>query len=148
MVIHVLNIFNSKSISAAERLCVTIHFLAYGSSHQSLSYSYRNGNSTISGIINKTCLAIWIGLQEQYLRPPNTPDVDKTAIDSGRPPELFAILCDLCVFTFQHISILSDAGLCDGAIDKGCVLCVFTFQHMSILSDADLCDGAMDKGCP
>ena len=62
-----------RSISAAERLCLTIHFLAYGCSQQSLSFTYRIGKSTICGIINETCLAIWNGLQEQYLRPPKTP---------------------------------------------------------------------------
>ena len=63
-----------RSISAAERLCLAIHFLAYGSSQQSLSFCYRIGKSTISGIICETCLAIWNSLKEQYLRPPKSPD--------------------------------------------------------------------------
>ena len=56
-----------KSIPAAERLCLTLHFLAYGCSQQSLSFTYRIGQSTICGIISETCLAIWNGLKEQYL---------------------------------------------------------------------------------
>ena len=58
-----------RSISVAERLCVTIHFLAYGNSQQPLSYGYRIGKSTISGISNATCL----GFKEQYLQLPNCP---------------------------------------------------------------------------
>ena len=30
-----------KAISASERLCLTIHYLAYGNSQQSISFSYR-----------------------------------------------------------------------------------------------------------
>ena len=39
-----------------------------------LSFTYRIGKSTICGIITETCLAIWNGLKEQYLRPPKTAD--------------------------------------------------------------------------
>ena len=47
-----------KAILPAERLYLTIHYLAYGDSQQSLSSSYRIGRSTISGMINGTCEAI------------------------------------------------------------------------------------------
>ena len=47
-----------KAISPAQRLSLTIHYLAYKDSQQSLSFSYRIGRSTISDIINKKCAAI------------------------------------------------------------------------------------------
>ena len=62
-----------KAISPSERLCLTVHYLAYGNSQQSLSFSFWIGRSTISGIITETCKAIWEGLKEQYLRSPGTP---------------------------------------------------------------------------
>lgn len=61
-----------KSISPSERLCLTIHYLAYGNSQQSLSFSYRLGRSTVSEIIRETCEAIWEGLNERYCMPPTT----------------------------------------------------------------------------
>ncbi|XP_057294525.1 uncharacterized protein LOC130623036 [Hydractinia symbiolongicarpus] len=63
-----------KAISASERLCLTLHYLAYGGSQQSLGFSFRIAKSTISSIVNETCSAIWNCLKEQYLRPPKALD--------------------------------------------------------------------------
>ncbi|XP_057296815.1 uncharacterized protein LOC130625697 [Hydractinia symbiolongicarpus] len=63
-----------KAISASERLCLILHYLAYGGSQQSLSFSFRIAKSTISSIVNETCSAIWNCLKEQYLRPPKALD--------------------------------------------------------------------------
>ena len=63
-----------KAIPSAERLCLTLHYLAYGGSQQSLSFSFRIAKSTICSIINETCKAIWKCLSEQYVRPPRTSD--------------------------------------------------------------------------
>ena len=60
-------------MSPGERLCLTIHYLAYGDCQQSLSFSYRIGRSTISGIINETRTAIWGALKDKYVRSPRTP---------------------------------------------------------------------------
>lgn len=59
-----------KAVSPSERLCLTIHFLAYGCSQQSLSFSYRLGRSTVSEIVRETCEAIWNCLSEHYCRAP------------------------------------------------------------------------------
>ena len=61
-----------KAIPSAERLCLTLHYLAYGGSQQSLSFCFRIAKSTICSIINETCKAIWDCLSEQYVRPPRT----------------------------------------------------------------------------
>ena len=61
-----------KSIPPSERLCLTLHYLAYGGGQQSLSFAYRIAKSTISNVIDVTCLALWNCLKEKYLRPPKT----------------------------------------------------------------------------
>ena len=49
-----------KAIPSAERLCLTLHYLAYGRSQQSLSFSFRIAKSTICSIIdekgNRECI--------------------------------------------------------------------------------------------
>ena len=60
-----------EPISAAERLALTLRFLASGNSQQSMSFSYRVGRQTVSSIIKETCRAIWQVLNEKYLRAPN-----------------------------------------------------------------------------
>ena len=62
-----------QPISAAERLCLTIRFLASGDSQQSLSFAFRIGRSTVSGIIRETCEAIYNILAPIYLKPPSSP---------------------------------------------------------------------------
>ena len=59
-----------EAIGAAERLSMTIHYLAYGDSQQSLSFAYRIARSTVSVIIHDTCAAIWEALSEVYVSPP------------------------------------------------------------------------------
>ena len=59
-----------KAISPSEKLSLTLHYLAYGSSQQSISFSYRLGRSTVSGIIKETCEAIWDCLSEKYCQSP------------------------------------------------------------------------------
>ena len=61
-----------KSISAAERLALTLRFLATGDAQQSLRYSFRIGKATVSKIISETCDAIYTSLAENYLSPPAT----------------------------------------------------------------------------
>ena len=61
-----------KAIPPAERLCLTLHYLAYGGSQQSLSFAYRVAKSTISNVIDETWLALWNCLKENFLQPPKT----------------------------------------------------------------------------
>ena len=63
-----------KAIPSAERLCLTLHYLAYGGSQQSFSFSFRIAKSTICSIISEICKAIWDCLSEQYVRTPRTSD--------------------------------------------------------------------------
>ena len=63
-----------KSIPSAERLCLTLHYLANDGSQQSLSFSFRIAKSTVYSIINEPCKTIWDFLSEQYVWPPRTSD--------------------------------------------------------------------------
>lgn len=60
-------------ISTAERLALTLRYLATGDSQQTICYSFRIGKSTLSNIIKETCLAIWTGLKDIYLLLPSSP---------------------------------------------------------------------------
>ena len=61
-----------ESISAEQRLVITIRYLSSGDAQQSLCYSFRLGKSTISSIIGETSIAIYDQLKENYLRAPNS----------------------------------------------------------------------------
>ena len=57
-----------EPISPAERLPLTIRFLASGSSLTSMSFTYRVGRTTVSNIIRETCCALWEALHEKYFK--------------------------------------------------------------------------------
>ena len=61
-----------NSISEAERLMVTLRYLATGDSQQSYSFLFRIGKSTLLNLFRETCKAIWLALQEQYMNMPST----------------------------------------------------------------------------
>ena len=46
--------------------------LAHGDSHQTISFSYRVGHSTVGGIVEETCKAIWDVLQPMHLKFPQS----------------------------------------------------------------------------
>ncbi|XP_069593408.1 uncharacterized protein [Ranitomeya imitator] len=58
------------SISPAERLMVTLRFLATGESLSSLHFQFRLGISTISGIVKHTCRALWVSLHNEFIPHP------------------------------------------------------------------------------
>ena len=66
-----------KAKSPAEGLYLTIHYLGYANSQQSLPFSYRIGRSTVTDIINETCAAIWGALKDKYVRSQQTPEAWK-----------------------------------------------------------------------
>ncbi|XP_052131636.1 putative nuclease HARBI1, partial [Frankliniella occidentalis] len=54
---------NRKSISAGERLAITLRYLASGDSQSSLSYLFRVSNQAISKIVTETTAVIWYTLK-------------------------------------------------------------------------------------
>lgn len=61
-----------ESITPAERLSVTLRYLATGDSHQTIAFSYRLGHSTVNKIVPETCLTIWNALSPIYVQCPAT----------------------------------------------------------------------------
>ena len=61
-----------NSISEAERVMVTLRYLATGDSQQTRSFLFRIGKSMISNLLRETCKAIWLALKEKYLNVPST----------------------------------------------------------------------------
>ena len=62
----------NKVISAAERLTVTLRFLATGKTFQSLSFQFRISDRAISYIVKEVCNAIVKYLVPLYLKGPST----------------------------------------------------------------------------
>ena len=62
----------NKVISAAERLTVTLRFLATGKTFQSLSFQFRISDRAISYIVKEVCNAIVKYLIPLYLKGPST----------------------------------------------------------------------------
>ena len=62
-----------KAIPTAERLALTLRFLASGDSQKSLSFAFRIGTTTVSNINSETCIAIKEELGTKFLRPPRRP---------------------------------------------------------------------------
>ena len=60
------------AIPTAERLAITLRYLVTGDSMQTISFSYRVGHSTVSGIIEDTCDALWAVLMPEYMRRPTS----------------------------------------------------------------------------
>ena len=58
------------SISPAERLVITPHYLAAGDSQQSQSVSFHSGRATVFKIVKETYEAIWSVLDKPYMQPP------------------------------------------------------------------------------
>ena len=63
--------FMRMSIPPSERLALTIHFLATGESFQPLSFQFRIGKATVSGILTEVCDAIYDVLGKDVLQTPN-----------------------------------------------------------------------------
>ncbi|XP_040069512.1 putative nuclease HARBI1 [Ixodes scapularis] len=71
-------------IAPAERLSLTIRYLAHGASQAICSTSYRIGRSTTSGIIRDTCMALYKVLDSLYRLVPNTAQWERLAAEFGR----------------------------------------------------------------
>ena len=59
-----------KAIPPAQRLMLTLRFLAYGDSQISLTYLFRMGKKTVSRIISETSEALYEVLSKMYLNAP------------------------------------------------------------------------------
>ncbi|CAH1992755.1 unnamed protein product [Acanthoscelides obtectus] len=63
-----------QSIPPAERLAVTLRYLATGATFTDLHYTYRIGVKTISCIVREVCQCIWSELCKEYMKMPSKED--------------------------------------------------------------------------
>ena len=61
-----------KAISAAEKLAITLRFLATRDSQQTLSFLFKVGKMTVSKMVPESSDAIYSVLKKPYLLPPKT----------------------------------------------------------------------------
>ncbi|XP_044141597.1 protein ALP1-like [Bufo gargarizans] len=59
-----------RCVSPAERLLLTIRFLASGESFSSLHFQFRLGISTVSIIVKETCRVLWDQLHDEFIPHP------------------------------------------------------------------------------
>lgn len=71
------------TITARERLSLTLRFLATGETYKSLSFQYRIGATTISTIVKETCEALHQVLKDEFLKS------GASVTDVGSPPPAF-----------------------------------------------------------
>ena len=65
--------FRRPVASAAERLCVTLRYLATGDSQFTISSCYRISSATVGRVIRETCQVLWLVLTEKgFLAVPKT----------------------------------------------------------------------------
>ena len=57
-------------ISPAERLAITLRYLATGDSQQSQGFNFRVGRSTVGKIVNEVCEILWKRLSPDYVKMP------------------------------------------------------------------------------
>ncbi|XP_065055079.1 putative nuclease HARBI1 [Rhopilema esculentum] len=68
-------------IPVAERIVITLRYLATGDSQQSQAFNFRVGRATISNIIRDTCCGIWNALSDTYLSAPESKEEWKKIAD-------------------------------------------------------------------
>ncbi|XP_011269237.2 uncharacterized protein LOC105259170 [Camponotus floridanus] len=61
-----------EPLPPAERLSITLRYLATGDSMHSMSFHYLAGVSTISHVIGETCDAIWNSIRQEIMPPSKT----------------------------------------------------------------------------
>ncbi|XP_064473247.1 uncharacterized protein LOC135387941 [Ornithodoros turicata] len=70
-----------RPIPSADRLTITLRYLATGESQHSLSRQFRVGHSTVNGILFDTCQAIYDEMQKEFLQIPRTEEEWLCVID-------------------------------------------------------------------
>ena len=61
-----------ESISPEERITLTLRYLASGDSQQSMAFNFRLGRTTVCNIIQETCEAIWIAVNQDFVVSPQS----------------------------------------------------------------------------
>ncbi|XP_031759139.1 harbinger transposase derived 1-like isoform X1 [Xenopus tropicalis] len=135
--LHRMDTNMRQAISPAERLVVTLRFLATGSTFAALHYQFLIGRATIGMIVRETCKTIWNVTKDLVMPEPNTEKWMKIAegfyektdfpncigaldgkhIRVTRPPNTVSKSCSKVFFTV--LLALVDSSYCFTYIDVG-----------------------------
>ena len=63
-----------EPISPAERLAITLRYLASEDTQQSMAFLFKVGHSTVNKIVNEVCDALWDALQDYISQPSSLSD--------------------------------------------------------------------------
>ncbi|XP_068692685.1 uncharacterized protein [Montipora foliosa] len=72
-----------SAISAHDKLCITMRFLASGASYKDLMYSFRVSTASISKFVPEVCQAIYDVVHEDYLSAPSSTQWPEAPPNSG-----------------------------------------------------------------
>ena len=89
-----------EAIPPDERLAITLRYLVTGDSMQTISFSYRVGHSTVSGIIDATCDALWRVLTPEYMRRPTSAEEWRRVSDG---------FCHICGTSHTVLELLMES---------------------------------------
>nr|CAH7748459.1 unnamed protein product [Callosobruchus chinensis] len=64
--------YRSDSITAEERLVITLQYLSQSTTMQALAWTFHTEHSTIHYVIHETCKTLWDVLAPQYLKTPES----------------------------------------------------------------------------
>ncbi|XP_065216250.1 uncharacterized protein LOC135842631 [Planococcus citri] len=70
-----------RPLPPAERLMITLRYLATGLSFRQLAFSFRRGKSTIAEVIYETCAVIWDVFVHEYMPVPTEEHLKQVATD-------------------------------------------------------------------
>ena len=57
---------------SAERITLTLGYLASGDSQQSMAFNFHMGRTTVYKILEETCEAMWISLSQDFVIAPQS----------------------------------------------------------------------------
>ena len=95
------------SIKPAERLSVTLRYLATGKTFKSLKYSFRISPTLISSIITECCEGLYDTLRSEYLKTPTTEDEWLAIAKALKPyPGTRLTTCILILVNAKNLSLI------------------------------------------
>ncbi|KAG8176626.1 hypothetical protein JTE90_028608 [Oedothorax gibbosus] len=136
-----------RSISAGERLALTLRYLATGETQRSLAFQFRIAQNSISGIIPSVCKAICQALQEEFLKVPDCPDEWRAVATE------FFYLWNFPMFRVYKSPILTPPANAIHIVMATCCLhnflrsrCLELYSPLTSIDHEDITTGSLNQG--